>query len=77
MDMVGEGFLTTLKKSLQAGKITQAEIDRPAVDLEAKYKLGLFSDPYKYCDEHRAATEIFTDGNRTTASRSPPTVSCC
>jgi beta-glucosidase len=25
MDMVGEGFLTTLKKSLSEGKVTQAE----------------------------------------------------
>ncbi len=28
--MVGEGFLTTLKKSLAEGKITQAEIDMAA-----------------------------------------------
>jgi beta-glucosidase len=68
MDMVGEGFLTTLRKSLQEGKVTQADIDRACRRvLEAKYKLGLFTDPYKYCDEHRAATEIFTDGNRATA----------
>jgi beta-glucosidase len=32
--------------------------------LEAKYKLGLFDDPFRYCDENRAKTEIFTDGNR-------------
>jgi len=68
MDMVSEGFLTTLKKSLQAGKVTQAEIDQACRRvLEAKYKLGLFADPYKYCDEHRASTEIFTDANRNTA----------
>ncbi|HEY4110488.1 beta-glucosidase BglX [Puia sp.] len=68
MDMVSEGFLTTLKKSLQQGKITQADIDQACKRiLEAKYKLGLFSDPYKYCDEHRAATEIFTDANRSSA----------
>jgi beta-glucosidase len=61
MDMVGEGFLTTLKKSLQQGKVTQAEIDFACRRvLEAKYKLGLFADPYKYCDEKRAATDIFT-----------------
>ncbi len=47
MDMVGEGFLTTLKKSLQEGKVTQKEIDQACRRiLEAKYKLGLFSDPY-------------------------------
>src|SRR5579871_2065342 len=68
MDMVGEGFLTTLKKSLKEGKITQAEIDNACrLVLEAKYKLGLFDNPYKYCDEKRAATEIFTDANRKTA----------
>ncbi len=68
MDMVGEGFLTTLKKSLREGKVTQAEIDFACKKvLEAKYKLGLFDNPYKYCDEKRAATDIFTTANRTTA----------
>jgi len=67
MDMVGEGFLTTVKKSLQEGKVTMADIDRACKKvLEAKYKLGLFADPFKYCDEKRAATEIFTDANRST-----------
>jgi beta-glucosidase len=65
MDMVGEGFLTTLKKSLQEGKVTMAEIDQACRRvLEAKYKLGLFTDPYKYCNDQRAATEIFTAENR-------------
>src|SRR5580658_8558199 len=65
MDMVGEGFLTTLKKSLQEGKVTMAGIDQACRRvLEAKYKLGLFADPYKYCNEQRAATEIFTPANR-------------
>jgi beta-glucosidase len=65
MDMVGEGFLTTLKKSLQEGKVTQAEIDAACRRiLEAKYKLGLFDDPYRYCNDQRAAAEIFTDANR-------------
>ena len=68
MDMVGEGFLTTLKKSLDQGKVTQAEIDFACRKvLEAKYKLGLFADPYKYCDGSRAATDIFTTANRTEA----------
>lgn len=68
MDMVGEGFLTTLKKSLQQGKATQQQIDLACRRiLEAKYKLGLFDDPYRYCDENRAKTEIFTDANRKVA----------
>src|SRR5580658_6902661 len=65
MDMVGEGFLTTLKKSLQEGRVTMADIDLACRRvLEAKYKLGLFTDPYKYCSGERAATEIFTPANR-------------
>ena len=65
MDMVGEGFLTTLKKSLQEKKITQQQIDMACRRiLEAKYKLGLFDDPYRYCDDNRSKSEIFTDANR-------------
>ncbi|MEO6538763.1 MAG: beta-glucosidase BglX, partial [Ferruginibacter sp.] len=64
MDMVGEGFLTTLKKSLQQGAVTQKQIDDACrLVLEAKYKLGLFNDPYKYLNEQRAKTEIFTPAN--------------
>lgn len=65
MDMVGEGFLTTLPKSLKEGKVSLAQINAACRKiLEAKYKLGLFDDPYKYCDENRAKTEIFTSENR-------------
>lgn len=65
MDMVSEGFLLTLKKSLDEGKISMAQIDNAArLILEAKYDLGLFADPYKYCDEKRAKTEIFTKAHR-------------
>jgi beta-glucosidase len=64
MDMVGEGFLTTLKKSLKEGKVTQQDIDVACRRvLEAKYKLGLFEDPYKYCDVQRSKTEIYTPQN--------------
>ncbi|MGJ1285453.1 beta-glucosidase BglX [Sphingobacterium spiritivorum] len=61
MDMVGEGYLGTLKKSLEEGKVSQADIDRACrLVLEAKYKLGLFEDPYKYCDVNRAKNNILT-----------------
>jgi beta-glucosidase len=70
MDMVGEGFLSTLKRSLEEGKVTQAEIDDSVrLVLEAKYDLGLFEDPYKYCDANRAKTEIFTASNREEARK--------
>lgn len=59
MDMVGEGFLTTLKKSLSEGKVTIQQINNACrLVLEAKYKLGLFEDPFRYCNEERAKTEI-------------------
>ena len=65
MDMVGEGLLLTTKKSLQEGKVTLAQIDAACRRiLEAKFKLGLFADPYKYCDENRAKSEVFSDANR-------------
>lgn len=61
MDMVGEGYLTTLKKSLDEDKVTQAEIDEACrLILETKYKLGLFEDPFRYCDEERAKNNILT-----------------
>jgi beta-glucosidase len=50
---------------LKEGKVTLAQIDAACRRiLEAKYKLGLFDDPYKYCDENRAKTEVFTAANR-------------
>lgn len=70
MDMVGEGFLTTLKKSLDEGKITEADINRACrLILEAKYKLGLFTDPYKYCDVRRVKKEIYTPEHRALARK--------
>lgn len=68
MDMVGEGFLTTLKKSLQEGKVTQQQIEAACRRiLEAKYKLGLFEDPYRYCNKERAEKEVLSENNRKAA----------
>ncbi|TMI71388.1 MAG: beta-glucosidase BglX [Bacteroidetes bacterium] len=65
MDMVGESILNYSAKSLKEGKVTMAQIDAACRRiLEAKYKLGLFDDPYRYCDENRAKTEIFSDAHR-------------
>jgi len=68
MDMVGEGFLGTLKKSLAEKKVSINEINRACrLVLQAKYKLGLFTDPYKFCDPTRAEKEVFNAENRQTA----------
>ncbi|MDB5060944.1 MAG: beta-glucosidase [Mucilaginibacter sp.] len=68
MDMVGEGFLSTLKKSLSENKVTVADIDLACRRvLEAKYKLGLFDNPYKSIDPAREQKDVMTDENRKAA----------
>ncbi|WP_418502150.1 beta-glucosidase BglX [Flagellimonas sp.] len=70
MDMVGEGFLTTLKKSLDEGKVTEEEITNACRRvLEAKYISGLFEDPYRYLDSKRPETDILTAENRALARK--------
>ena len=65
MEMVGEGYLTTLETSLREGVITQRHIDVACRRiLQAKEKLGLLDDPYRYIDEERAEKEILTPENR-------------
>ena len=68
MDMVGEGFLGTLKKSLAEKKVSINEINRACrLILQAKYKLGLFTDPYKFLNTERAEKEVFNAENRQVA----------
>lgn len=70
MDMVSEGFLKTIKKSINEGKINMETLDAACHRiLEAKYKLGLFDDPYKYCDLSRPARDIFTKEHREAARK--------
>lgn len=59
MDMVAEIYLDHLKKLIKEGKVQTSEVDIACRRiLEAKYKLGLFSDPYKYCSVQRAQRTI-------------------
>ena len=70
MDMVSEGFVGTLKKSVMSGKVSMKTLDTACRRiLEAKYKLGLFDNPYKYCDPERPARDIFTREHRAAARR--------
>ncbi|EKU90604.1 beta-glucosidase BglX [Bacteroides oleiciplenus] len=70
LDMVSEGFSGTLKKSLEEGKVSMETLDTACRRiLEAKYKLGLFDDPYKYCDLKRPARDIFTKEHRDVARK--------
>ena len=68
MDMCSEAFTATLEKSLQEGKVSMDEINQACRRvLEAKYKLGLFHDPYRYCDKKRRASDIYTAEHRQAA----------
>jgi beta-glucosidase len=68
MDMVGEGFLATLEKSLEEGKVTEETINTACRRvLEAKYKLGLFDDPYRYFDDARPEKDILNAEHRKVA----------
>lgn len=61
MDMVSEAFINELSQALDKGDIDIADIDAAVRRiLEAKYKLGLFKDPYLRLDSNRAATDIHT-----------------
>lgn len=70
MDMVSDGFNGTLAQSLEEGTVNLGQIDAAVRRiLEAKYKLGLFYDPYKYINYERSAKETFTQSNREFARR--------
>ncbi|MBU2997840.1 beta-glucosidase BglX [Cellulophaga baltica] len=76
MDMAGDSpsipaaFAKTLKESYDNGKVTMEEIDAAVRRmLTAKFQLGLFDDPYKYCDIKRAKTEIFTPEHKAYARK--------
>ena len=65
MDMCANGFVGTLAQSLQDGTVTMADIDQACRRvLEAKWKLGLFDNPYRYLDSQRRAKDIYTTANR-------------
>jgi len=65
MDMCANGFVGTLAASLQDGTVTMADIDQACRRvLEAKWKLGLFDNPYRYLDAKRRAKDIYTAENR-------------
>ncbi|QIW10182.1 beta-glucosidase BglX [Francisella sp. LA112445] len=65
MDMVGNGYLTTLKKSLKEGKVSMAEINKAVKRiLIAKFELGLFKNPYKNINTKDAKKLIFSAKHR-------------
>ncbi len=54
MDMAGGTFQKGLKKALESGRVTQAQIDEAVRRvLRFKFSLGLFDDPYRYLNQKR------------------------
>lgn len=70
MDMCSNGFVGTMAASLDDGSVTMADIDRACRRvLEAKWKLGLFDNPYRYLDASRRAKDIYTAAHRAASRR--------
>jgi beta-glucosidase len=68
MDMVSEAYLTHLPELVAHGDIPMSLINQACRRiLEAKYRLGLFTDPYRGCTEERARAKILTPENRRAA----------
>ena len=68
MDMGSESFVGYLKQSLKEGKVTMATIDAACRRvLEAKYKLGLFTNPYRNFDPGKVEKVTLTVENKKTA----------
>lgn len=64
MDMEGRVYIEALKELVEEGTVDEALIDDAVRRiLRVKYRLGLFDDPYKYCDVEREKNEILSEEN--------------
>lgn len=70
MDMIADFYHNNLPHALESGRISMADIDAACRRiLIAKYKLGLFHDPYRYLNEKRSKKELLSAENRAAARR--------
>lgn len=70
MDMCSELYISQLETLLQQKRVSQKQIDDACYRvLQAKYRLGLFDDPYRYNDKKRGETELFKAENREAARK--------
>lgn len=68
MDMQGGVYMNYLKELVSEGKVSEKDItDAARAVLKVKYRLGLFDDPYRYCDAEREKTDILTLENKEAA----------
>ncbi len=60
MDMESQGFEYFLKEIVESGEVDESIIDDAVRRiLTLKFKLGLFDDPYRYCDEHLEQSKVY------------------
>jgi beta-glucosidase len=68
MDMVDESFINTLAAAVKNGQVSLAQVDMACGRvLAAKYRLGLFKNPYRNIGEERALRTIMSQENRAAA----------
>ncbi|MEJ2077373.1 MAG: beta-glucosidase BglX [Acidobacteriota bacterium] len=61
MDMEGRAYIANLAGLVQSGQVDEKLVDDAVRRiLRIKFQLGLFDDPYRYCDEAREKSEILT-----------------
>jgi len=64
MDMEGYVYIDKLANLVKEGKVKESTIDDSVRRiLRVKFELGLFENPYKYCDEEREKKEIGNKAN--------------
>ncbi|TRX41279.1 beta-glucosidase BglX [Flavobacterium restrictum] len=64
MDMESYLYVAELAKLVKEGKVKEAMVDDAVRRiLRVKFELGLFDDPYKYCDEAREKSEVGSKAN--------------
>ncbi|MEA4935180.1 MAG: beta-glucosidase BglX [Paludibacter sp.] len=68
MDMQGEVYFKYLKKQVEEGLVKESQIDDAVRRiLKIKFKLGLFDDPYRYCNEDREKRLVYAPEHLETA----------
>lgn len=64
MDMESHLYVVELVKLVKEGKVKEALVDDAVRRiLRVKFELGLFDDPYKYCDEKREKATLGSKSN--------------
>ncbi len=65
MDMESSSYVDELVELVKAGEVEEALVDDAVRRiLRVKFELGLFDDPYKYCDAERESVVIGSEENQ-------------